>query len=52
MTAIFAVVASSYGLDLKQAQFSKQAIQALDKNDYKSYYYLKLKLKGSSVYPY
>ena len=50
--AIFAVVGSSYSLTSQQAQFSKQAIKALDKKDYKSYYYLKLKLKGTNIYSY
>jgi soluble lytic murein transglycosylase len=51
-TVILAVAGSSYGLSSQQAQFSKQAIKALEKKDYKSYYYLKSKLKGTSVYPY
>ena len=51
-TAIFAVVGSSYSLTSQQTQFSKQAIKALEKKDYKSYYYLKSKLKDTSIYPY
>jgi len=50
--AVFAVVGSSYSLSSEQSQFSKQAIKALEKKDYKNYYYLKSKLKDASVYPY
>ena len=46
------VVSISYGLTTQQSQFSKQAIKALEKKDYKSYYYLKSKLKDTNVYPY
>ena len=51
-TMIFAVVGTSYSLISQQTQFSKQAIRALEKKDYKSYYYLKSKLKGTSIYSY
>ena len=50
------LVVSSFGtafsLTNTEKQYSQQALEALDKGDYKSYYYLKSKLKNVSIYPY
>ena len=45
-------VTSGYSLTADQISYSKQALGALNKKDYKSYYYLKSKLKGTSLYSY
>ena len=47
-----AAVSMSYGLTTQPVAFSKQAIKALEKKDYKSYYYLKSKLNDTNIYPY
>lgn len=49
---IFLSVGAGYSLTNEQAQLSKQAIHALDKKNYKSYYYLKSRLKNTSIYSY
>ncbi|QIV95890.1 soluble lytic murein transglycosylase [Allofrancisella inopinata] len=41
-----------YSLTDQQIKSSKQAIKALYNKDYKSYYFLKSKLKDTSIYPY
>lgn len=48
----FLSIGIGYSLTNQQIQYSQQAIKALDKKDYKSYYYLKTKLKDTSIYPY
>ncbi|WP_408610315.1 lytic transglycosylase domain-containing protein [Francisella salina] len=45
-------ISAGYTLTSQQEKYSQQAIKALDKKDYKSYYYLKSKLKETSIYPY
>ncbi|WP_411961533.1 transglycosylase SLT domain-containing protein [Francisella sp. XLW-1] len=45
-------ISAGYTLTSQQEKYSQQAIKALDKEDYKSYYYLKSKLKETSIYPY
>ncbi len=51
-TLMFLSASFAYTLTNQQAQFSKQAIEALETKDYKSYYYLKSKLKNASIYTY
>ena len=43
---------SGYSLTTSQINNSKKALSALDKKDYKSYYYLKTNLRNTSIYPY
>lgn len=45
-------MSGGYSLTNQQIQYSQQAVKALDKKDYKSYYYLKSKLKNTTIYPY
>ncbi|QLE79741.1 lytic transglycosylase domain-containing protein [Francisella sp. Scap27] len=43
---------TAFSLTNTEKQYSQQALKALDKGDYKSYYYLKSRLKNASIYPY
>lgn len=54
VTSCLLVLSASigYSLTTQQAQVSEQALKALEAKNYKSYYYLKSKLKGTSIYPY
>ncbi|ASG68453.1 murein transglycosylase [Francisella halioticida] len=49
---LFLSVGIGYSLTTEQIQVSKQALRDLEAKDYKSYYYLKSKLKNTSIYPY
>ncbi|AJC49288.1 lytic transglycosylase domain-containing protein [Allofrancisella guangzhouensis] len=49
---ILCSVSIAYSLTKDQIQYSQQALKALEKKDYKSYYYLKSNLKDTSIYPY
>lgn len=50
--SLFVTIGITYGLTNQQSQFSQQAIKALGNKDYKDYYYLKPKLKDTSIYSY
>ena len=43
-TLMLSAVSLAYTMTNQESKFSKQAIKALEKKDYKSYYYLKSKL--------